>query len=47
LAIAHDKVDEAAQRISTLDGELVAMRRARDEVEEKFSSLSAKATVVE
>ena len=47
LVIAHSEVSEAAQRVSTLEGELVAMRRARDTVEEKILSLVAKTAAAE
>jgi hypothetical protein len=45
LATAHSEADEAAQRVSALDGELMAVHRAWDAAEEKFLSLAAKAVV--
>jgi hypothetical protein len=43
----HGEADEAAERVSTLLGELVAACRAQDAAEEKFLSLSAKSAVAE
>jgi hypothetical protein len=39
LASACVEADEAVQRVSLLEGELVAVRRAQDTTEEKLSSL--------
>jgi hypothetical protein len=47
LATAHGEADVAAQRVSTLEGELVATHQTCDVVKEKFSSLVAKAVVAE
>jgi hypothetical protein len=43
LATTHGEADQATQRVSTFEGELVATRRARDVAEEKFLSLSSNA----
>jgi hypothetical protein len=42
LATSCSEADEAAQRVSTLEGKLVAAHRAREMTKEKFLSLSAK-----
>jgi hypothetical protein len=47
LATTHGETDEAVQRVSALEGELVAARRARDATEEKFLRLSAKVATAE
>jgi hypothetical protein len=47
LATACGAADKATHRVSTLEGELVAARLARDVVEEKFLSLSAKVATTE
>jgi hypothetical protein len=47
LATARAKADEVAQRVSALEGELVAMHRTRDTAKENFPSLSAKAAAAE
>jgi hypothetical protein len=47
LATAHGEADVAAQRVSALEGELVATHQTCDVVKEKFSSLVAKAAVAE
>jgi hypothetical protein len=41
LATVHSEVDEVAERISILEGDLVAVRQAQDAAEGKFMSLSA------
>jgi hypothetical protein len=41
LATIHSEVDEVAERISILEGDLVAVRQAQDAIEGKFMSLSA------
>jgi hypothetical protein len=41
LATVHSEVDEVAERISILEGDLVAVRQAQDATEGKFMSLSA------
>jgi BMFP domain-containing protein YqiC len=47
LATARAKADEVAQRVSALEGELVAMHRTRDTAKENYPSLSAKAAAAE
>jgi hypothetical protein len=47
LATARGEVDEAAERVSTLLGELMAACRAQDAAEEKFLSLLAKSAMAE
>jgi hypothetical protein len=42
LVIAHSEVSEAAQRVSALEGELVAPRRARDVIDKKITILVEK-----
>jgi hypothetical protein len=41
LATVCGEADEAAQRVSTLEGELMARRQAQDATEGKFLSLLA------
>jgi hypothetical protein len=41
LATVHSEVDEVAERIFILEGDLVAVRQAQDAAEGKFMSLSA------
>jgi hypothetical protein len=47
LATTHVEVDEVAQRVSFLEGELVAACPAWDVVKEKLPSLAAKASAVD
>jgi hypothetical protein len=47
LVTVDGEADEAAQRVSVLKDELMAMHRARDATEEKISSLAAKVVVVD
>jgi hypothetical protein len=42
LPTARGEANEVAQRVSSLESELVAARRAQDVVEEKIPSLAAK-----
>jgi hypothetical protein len=42
LATACGEVSEVSQRVSALEGEIVAARRARDAAEEKILSLADK-----
>jgi hypothetical protein len=42
LATIHGEASEVAQRVSSLDGELVATRRAWDVTEHKILSLAAR-----
>jgi hypothetical protein len=43
LATVRSEVDKVAQRVSALEGELMAMRRARDATKEKIPNLAAAA----
>jgi hypothetical protein len=47
LATAHGEVDTVAQRVSALEGELVAVHQARDAAEAKLPSLAAKVVAVD
>jgi hypothetical protein len=47
LATAHGEPDEVAQRVSFLEGELVAVRQAQDTAEEKLPSLADKAVAAD
>jgi hypothetical protein len=47
LATTHGEADEVAQKVSALEGELVAVRQAQDTSKEKFLSLAGKAAAAE
>jgi hypothetical protein len=47
LATAHEANNKAAQRVSSLEDELVAVHRARGMAEEKLPSLAAKVAVAD
>jgi hypothetical protein len=47
LAVTHGERNEAAQRVTSLQGELVATCRAQDVAEENLPSLTAKAAAAD
>jgi hypothetical protein len=47
LAAAQREMDEAAQRVYALEGELVAACRSQDVLEEKLPSLANQAAIVD
>jgi hypothetical protein len=47
LAIVHGEADKVAQRVSALEGEVMAVCRARDAAEEEIPNLASKAAAVE